>query len=456
MRLLLIAYYFPPLGGPASIRLGKLVKYLTRSGWDVDVISVGNIIYHSYDHELAEECKTDNIYRTNTIEIISLFYFLNHILSRFRKRFGKRKNLSNHQKMKIYFSFSDSLRRLVKGLFFPDEKIGWLPFACKKGFDLIGEKRYDYIMSSLGPYTAGLIGYKLSKQSGIPLIIDYRDHWTCSPGRQYLTLIHRKAAAVWERKILKKASLVTTVGRIMKSELLERFPEISRDKVITIYNGYDEDDFSEANAINNSLKTSDEKTKQPDEVFFTYTGNLYPPRTPEYFIEAMKHLLRVKALPSGLKVRFFGNYHKDMISLLTSKELADHLSIVPAIPHKEVITEIMKSDLLLLFLPAKEGKGVLTSKVFEYLRSRKPILAMIPDQAEISEILCLEKKHYFCPMEDTKKISELIIEAHNDVLEVRKLTDSSVLKSNISHVEEFSREKQTERFISALKELNGK
>lgn len=465
MRILLIAYYYPPLGGPASIRLGKTVKYLRRLGWTVDVISVKNIMYHSYDYALAEECRPDGIIRTNSLEILALLSLFDRLIKLLPFQSSGRKKQRSCRRKKLYFSFPDSLRDFFKKLLFPDEKIGWLPFACKKGYACLKKVKYDYLITSIGPYTAGIIAYMLSKKTDTPLLIDYRDHWTLHPYKRFSNPIHHKMSAAWERRILKQASLVTTAGKTMTSELLSSFPEIDKNSIREIYNGYDDEDFSAASASfynpervqsekksnRNSLDQTEPEEEPRNEVIFTYTGSLYLPITPLYLIKALKNLHIEGKLPSALKIRFIGNYHRDMYNLLSDKALSGCISIIPNLPHKETVAEIMKSDVLLLLLSSSEGKGILTTKAFEYIRSGKPILALIPENAEIAEVIGSFNNHYICPMEDSEQTAGLILTAFNDVLSNRKKGYCKP-ESNNNRINEFSREKQTMKLSSFLQE----
>src|SRR5262249_41455186 len=72
--------------------------------------------------------------------------------------------------------------RLYQLLFnFPDKRIGWLPEARRRGLRLLKEWRPDVIFASAPPFTTFLIGYLLSRATGIPLIVEYRDRWSDDP-----------------------------------------------------------------------------------------------------------------------------------------------------------------------------------------------------------------------------------------------------------------------------------
>ncbi|MBW6516366.1 MAG: glycosyltransferase [Candidatus Cloacimonetes bacterium] len=448
MRILLIAYYYPPLGGPASIRLGKMVKYLRRFGWEIDVISVKDIIYHSLDYDLEQECQSDQIIRTKSWEILSLLFLINKFFCSFKRLIPlhnrQRKELK--QSWSLYFSFSDTIRNFIKNLLIPDEKIGWFPFAYNKAKNLLLTKRYDLIMTSIGPFTAALIANKLSNKYKIPLVIDYRDHWTLHPYNRYISSLHRQISRKWEEKIIRQASLITTIGNVMKSELLNSFPIIEEKNIVTVRNGFDEEDFNFGDLSFNDVRIESFFTSSQDDLYFTYTGSFYPPITPKYFLEAMSALKKRGALPNNLKIRFIGNYHQDIYSLLSNEELSSHISIIPSIPHRETIKAMVKSDVLILMLSNKEGKGILTSKVFEYLRSGKPILAMIPENSEIAKIILRDSRHFLCHPEDVEQISQAILKVCKDVSHKRSTF------SNDKTIIEFSREKQYEKLSRILSE----
>ncbi|HRK73277.1 MAG TPA: group 1 glycosyl transferase, partial [Rhodothermales bacterium] len=52
LRVLVIAYYFPPMGGSGVQRITKFVKYLTQFGWEPEVLTVEPQGYYAYDESL--------------------------------------------------------------------------------------------------------------------------------------------------------------------------------------------------------------------------------------------------------------------------------------------------------------------------------------------------------------------------------------------------------------------
>ena len=148
-RLLLIAYFYPPLGGPGVQRPAKLVKYLERLDVSTDVITVKDIVFHSTDNKLLKEDKAHNIIRTSSFDLMSIL-----------------KKISNPKTNKaVYFKTPEKYKKIIRNIFPIDDKIGWLPFVMKAGKELFKENKYDAVMATMGPYTSGIAAYKLAKKN---------------------------------------------------------------------------------------------------------------------------------------------------------------------------------------------------------------------------------------------------------------------------------------------------
>ncbi len=421
MKILLIAYYYPPLGGPASIRLGKSVKYLRSFGVEVDVLTVNNIVYHSYDYDLMEECKPDDIVKVNSCELLSLLYSIVKLRSLFFK--SNKIKCSNRS----YFSLSAPFRSFLKGILPVDDKIGWLLPALRRAKKMVKIKQYNLIIASVAPHTSALIAYYLSKKSKIPLLLDFRDHWSLNPYNHYLTPLHRKTSYYFEKKAVYQSSLMTFVGNKMREEMLAKYPKFEREKTEVIYNGYDEADFTSV------------KTKEEDKIVILYTGSLYQQRSPENFLNALCEIKNT--LSPKLRVRFIGNYHPEMLKLLENKNLSGIVELVPQISHKESVVQMLRSDILLLLIPSDDGQSVITSKIFEYIRSGKKIIAMIPENSEAAELLKSYEQVYICNPDNIEEIKYKILQAIASGSKKIKHFDMS----------KYSRESQSRKLLQFIK-----
>ncbi|MBN2829481.1 MAG: hypothetical protein JXR56_04070, partial [Candidatus Cloacimonetes bacterium] len=146
-------------------------------------------------------------------------------------------------------------------------------------------------------------------------------------------------------------------------------------------------------------------------------GNFYRNRTPKYFVSAMEELVNDKLLPDNVIINFVGNYFKEAKSVLEDNLIINQLVIKPQVEHHEAIKQMQESDGLLLFIATPNGKGVLTGKLFEYLRVCKPILAMIPEDGEAAGILKEHGHHNICKMEDIEGIKKTFVRFLSEISE---------------------------------------
>ena len=414
-KLLLIAYFYPPLGGPGVQRPVKLVKYLERCGVSTNVITVKDIVFHSMDQKLLKEDVARRIIRTSSFDPMSIL-----------KKISKPKT-----NRAVYFKTPEKYKKIIRNIFFIDEKIGWLPFVIKAGKKLNKKNEYDAVMATMGPYTSGVAAYKLAKKMKTPLIIDYRDHWTLNPYITFFSKLHKIHAVHWENKILNFASTITVVSKTMKDDLIDEFGETLRSRIKVIYNGWDTDDFT------NFVIRKNEK------FIIKYIGNFYGYRTPKFFIDALELLKSRDQLPNNIIIEFTGNYYAETVNYINNSEVSDMIKLNPQIEHKEAIKSLMNCDALLLFIASHKGKGVLTGKLFEYLRSGKEILAMVPPDGEAAEILIQNKQNLICNMEDVEMI------AKNFLMLIETLKNKKIKRE---YSNKFSRENQTIEFLNFVEE----
>ena len=409
----MFAYFYPPLGGPGVQRPVKLIKYLDRNNWKTDVITVKDIMFHSSDDQLAAEDMAEKVIRTGSLDPMSF-------LSKMKK---------GSDRSKVYFGTPEKYKKIIRNLFPIDDKIGWLLYAIKAGRQLLKTKRYDAIMATMGPYTSGLAAYKLSQQYRIPLIIDYRDHWTMNPYIEFITPFHKMLSENWEKRILEHTSVITTTSKTWKYDLLSKFGNRLSLKIKIMYNGWDEEDFSDVPVR--------EMTKK---VIIRYIGNFYGHQTPKYFIQALENLKEKSKLPDDILIQFIGNYYSESKNFLVSSSVMEYIEIIPQVNHKKSIELLMNCDGLLLFVATHKGKGVLTGKLFEYLRSGKEIIAMIPPDGEAAEILKHYNYRFITSMENTKEIEEQFIEFYKSIKTNKNINNKITA--------EFNRNNQTKEFIS--------
>ena len=234
------------------------------------------------------------------------------------------------------------------------------------------------IMSTFPIATAHRIGLSLQKRSGLPWVADFRDSMT-EPGypRDALTWrVHRRL----EEDVVKhcaKAVFTTVPTRDMYAE---RYPEVSSDRWAVIENGFDEENFRDAE---NGL--SQAPLGQDGLLTLVHSGILYPKeRDPRPFFAAislLKSAGKIDRQSVRIILRATGSdgLYKPMIDEL---KIDDIVNLEPVVPYRQALQEMLRADALLLFQGSVCNHQV-PAKIYEYYRAGKPIFALA-DPAGIS------------------------------------------------------------------------
>jgi len=347
-KALLIAYHFPPLGGGGVFRTLKFTKYLPEFGYQPYVLTVKNPMYREKDPTLVKEIPAEaKIHRT--------FSFEHRIL-----RVPRLLNIN------------------LKWFYLPDQNIGWLPFGASAGAKLVKKENIDVIFATSPIWTSLLIGLLVKKKTKKPLVVDFRDPWTDNPFINYPTKLHQRLERKMEKTVLSQADYVTVATDLIKSNLIRKYPFIE-SKIETITNGFDPDDFK-------NLKIG----KKTGKFTITYVGSIYGLLTAKPFLTALKALVEEK---KGFKEKaeavFVGNCGKETSRLVRELGLEENVRFVGYVPHRKGLEFMVNAQALLLLITLEGSKGerILTGKLFEYLASRKPIIALVPENGLAANVI---------------------------------------------------------------------
>ncbi len=257
--VLMIAYYFPPMGGAGVQRTLKFVKYLPEYGWQPHVLTVRDSS-RLQDSSLASEIP-DGLSVTRTPIL--------HLPSQLPWR----------------------LRNFISRWFLiVDGQIGWLPFANDPGRRVIEEHKVRIIYSTSAPYTAHLIARRLQRQTHLPWVADFRDPWMGNTLVNYPTEFHRRLNKRLEYSIFSEADRVILNTEGSLQYYAREYPDLPAGKLVTIPNGYDQDD------IPNISPDQIKKT------IFTivHLGSLYhKTRSSEFFFNGTPQGVRCRQLTTG-------------------------------------------------------------------------------------------------------------------------------------------------------------
>ena len=279
-KVLVIAYYFPPMGLSGVQRTLKFVKYMRNYNWDPTVLTVGRTGYYAHDMALLNEAENSpiNIVRVEGKDINS--------------KLGKKVTL----KMPPEF-IRKVLSRISNTIFIPDNKKGWARKAIKTAREIIKKEKINLIFVTAPPFSAINMAVKLKKEFNLPLVIDYRDLWFGNQFAFYPTPFHKYLHKRMEYKALKAADRITATNRKMKEKILNNYKFLTFEDIYIIPHGYDPADFE-----NIVLEK-----KENNKMWLTYSGIFYEFITPKFFLQAFKKLtIERPDVASNIELRFIG------------------------------------------------------------------------------------------------------------------------------------------------------
>lgn len=353
-RVLVVAYYFPPMGLSGVQRTAKFVKYLPQAGWRPTVLTCEPGGYFAFDHSLWDEIRDAGIevIRTRGWDPTRLF-----------------------RSKRVVALPGETKRRWISTLsqfiFIPDNKIGWFRPARRAGLAAIKRLQHDLIFSTAPPYTAHLVGGSLSKRTGKPLVLDFRDDWIGNPRHVYPTGLHRAANEKLEYAALESACKVIVINDVIRRNLLSRNVDaIAPQDISVLSQGFDPEDFQKPASTE----------LEPSRFTILYSGVFYDVQTPDYFLLALADVLMRRAeLRDRIEAVFIGMLPDSAARIIERFDLSSVVRHRGYLPHSEVISYLQQSDVLWMTVGRCKGSETIsTSKLFEYFGARKPVLGLVP------------------------------------------------------------------------------
>jgi glycosyltransferase involved in cell wall biosynthesis len=411
-KVLILCDAFPPAFNP---RMGYLCKYLENYGWSPVIIA-----------EYSPQNMYENLAGKHDVTYINYY-------------FSKNKTWT---KLKYAFIF-------LAELFFDYKSFVVKKEAIKK----IKQHDISLILSSSSsrPYSA-LAASKINHIYGIPFIMDLRDIIEQFPNNEHISkkISHKKLNDFLSKiitrkylrqrnKILKKAAIITTVSD-WHAKTLSKY----NDNVKLIYNGFDPELFYQQTITNKQFVISYAGRVESREI-----------KDPSIFFEAVAHLSAEKKIDSTIfRIRFYLTDHssKGIIRSLAKKyKITDFINIFDTVQSTEIPQILNESSVLLLLANKSTGenspKGIMGTKLFEYLAVEKPILCVRNDEA------CLEETIYNAQAgisaSTVKETEKFLLEKYAE-WQQNGYTSQAVDRE---YIQQFSRKCQAEQFVALFNEL---
>lgn len=387
-RVLVVSYFFPPVGGIGVERVLKHVTYLPEFGWEPVVVAPANSGYRIIDPaSLSRIPPGTEVHRSRTLEPSHIRGGVARLVRRRPPDPGgtpstERGGGDGPSAGGLMRAANAVWRNLVPLVFFPDQEVLWLPGAVRAGVRAHRTSPVDAVFSSSPPITSHLVAGRVAKRIGVPWVADFRDPWIGNAFARQLPAPHRAIQRRLERWIVETATRVVLATERMREQYAERYPERA-DTFVHLPNGYDLADLDAG---------ADDPRPRPEAGTFriVYAGSVYGERELAAFLEGVELLLaRRPELRSRLRVEFVGwlSAANEVIArhrLPSLDPVVRHLGFVP---RSEAIALQRSADAGMVLLSDVGDRSLFaTSKLYEYLGLDLPILAIVPP-GEVRTIL---------------------------------------------------------------------
>ena len=351
-RVLIVSRELPPAVGPHPIRVAKLAKYLPRLGWDVTVLTV------PVDHAWAVDASLlEDIRGTEVIRIPRL------LAGVIRPTDAESRPVAGRDRGQTDPGAAGGRRRALAGWLIPDRDLLWAVPAARRARKIAED--FDVVLTTAPPFSTHIVGAWVARLTGVPWVAEYRDNWTTNP------LYRRSGLAGWldrfvESHALPSAAVVVTMSPAAAEEMAAHFPAVQR-RVVAIPNGFDPDDMPPPRG-------------RPDDFVLVYAGSLGEARDPRPLFRVLTGMAATDAsFGAALKLRLVGNVTAAIAAAATDALGDERVAIDGLVPHREALEIAAGSAVLLAITTRREAGGAgLTSKLFEYLGLRRPILLLAP------------------------------------------------------------------------------
>ncbi len=367
--VLVIAYYFPPMGLSGVQRTLKFVKYLPEFGWKPIVLTAGNTPYYASDETLLSEIQP--LVDQGLIEIVRSDAS-GAPAERLARKEGKALKLprASYQRLRS---------KIIQTFLQPDSRVRWKKSAMRAVDKIYATHTIDAIFTTAPPYTDFLVARDTRSKYGTPYLMDYRDAWVENPVLNfYATPFHKAYAKKLEDSCLRGSDAVTVVNRKMKEVLIDQHLFLKHEDISILPHGYDSEDIERAMPFAQHLAS-------PGKFRITYSGAFYVGRSPKTFLEGCLIAMKEEpALAKDLELMFVGILQKEYKKLIKKLGLTQNVVEKGYVNHRESVGLLLSSDALWMTMSDDISAP---GKLYEYLGTRKPIIGLVPKNSQAERLL---------------------------------------------------------------------
>jgi glycosyltransferase involved in cell wall biosynthesis len=425
-KVLIVTYYWPPAGGPGVQRWLKFVKYLPENGIEPIVYTPENPHYPLKDTSLEDEIPSE-------IKVLKNAIFEPYAVAGMLSKKDTEKISSGIIPKEQKQGFLQKFMLFIRGNFFiPDARKFWIKPSVKYLTSYLKEHKIDTIITTGPPHSVHLIGLELKKTLGVKWLADFRDPWTQIGYHSKLKLLpaSRKKHEELEKAVLQSADKIITTSFTTKAEFLSK----TKRPVEVITNGYDVEKV--------------ENLPMDEKFSISHIGSLLSGRNPENLWQAISELIAENEdFARDFQLKLVGAVGDPVLESIQKWHLEEWLVLKNYVSHSEALQLQRSSQLLLLIeIDSEETKGIIPGKLFEYMVSERPILAVGPVDADIEKIIRETNTGSYFLYPQKAEIKTYILEKY-------ELYKKGELRSYPIGLQQYSRSALAKRLANLIKQL---
>ena len=424
MRLLICTLYFPPCTFTPANRTYSWAKYLNRFGIYPIIITRQWTDKRISENYFEEAVGHEVIIEKNENYEVHFLPFLGNVRTNL---FNKKLNPVAKLTVKFYVAIEMLFRYFFSSL---------LPYGNLISYTLnyISKNKVDKLLITGSPFLLFKIGYLAKKKYGTPWIADYRDGWTTENYKEEAGVLTKPVHLFnryFEKKWVATASCFTTVSEFLKLSI-EKYTE---KKGHVIYNGFFNED-----------KITEYTGNKKSEIIFLYSGIVYEKQDYNTPVTVFKKLIDAYKGQIDIKLIFLGTKYANskFANDPVFQGYTDNILLMDRVNYQEALTIHEMADAFLM-LSHQGMKGIVSSKIFDYIKYYRPVILFTNDHDILEEILI--KSNIGIIADNAIKLEQRL----NELVQEKLAKGFIEQKPNVEYVNSFSRENQAGLMAEIIK-----
>lgn len=255
-----------------------------------------------------------------------------------------------------------------------DSCSGWILPSLFKGINIIKSKKIDLVIATCPRFSSIVIGYLISRITNTKLVIDYRDPWT-NHHHKFCKFFGRRIGQVFEKNAVKHASAIVFCTKFMKKKFMGCMGKYTNAICRIIHSGYHNGDAVQPFSLGENRKN------------MIYAGRLSGERGMELLAKPLYQLLDKGLInKNNFCFHHFGQFNDEDREIIDYYGLQEIVKRHAPVNYEQMLKYLKGGDILVL-LSGSDVSYAIPFKFYDYLRVKRPILAVAPENSAVAEMM---------------------------------------------------------------------